>query len=237
MGVAGKLIDAAASLLLGARCPGCRTPCARLCAVCAKRLAALEPGPVQVAGAPPVAAAGPYAGVLPALLVAHKERHATWLATPLGGLLAQAVALALLGDARPGAVTLVPMPSHAGAVRERGVDTTALLARCAARALSRAGLPCRVSSELRHVRRVADQSGLDAAGRRANLAGALAARGGAPGVRVVVDDLTTTGASLAEACRALARAGTPASACAVVAAAERRDGRARGSPRSPRPVR
>lgn len=235
--MADDLIDAAASLLLGARCPGCRTPCARLCAACTVRLAMLEPSRIAVAGTPPVAAAGPYAGVLGPLLVAHKERHATWLAAPLGAVLAHAVALALQGASRPAALTLVPMPSQARAVRERGVDTTALLARCAARALTRAGLPCRVAAELRHVRRVADQSSLDVAGRRANLAGALVARRGAPGVRVVVDDLTTTGASLAEACRALARAGTPASACAVVAAAERRDGHARGSLRSSAPVR
>ncbi len=52
--------------------------------------------------------------------------------------------------------------------------------------------------------------------------GALVARPGRPALRVVVDDLTTTGSSLHEACRALAEAGTPASGCAVVAATPRR---------------
>ena len=78
-----------------------------------------------------------------------------------------------------------------------------------------------VAGELRYARRVSDQSGLDVAGRRRNLAGAFVAHPHGPGTRVVVDDLVTTGASLAEACRALADAGSPASACAVVAATPR----------------
>ncbi|NEB13562.1 ComF family protein, partial [Streptomyces coelicoflavus] len=61
-----------------------------------------------------------------------------------------------------------------------------------------------------------DQSGLDARQRVANLAGALAVvpgggvllRGG--GALVLVDDLMTTGASLAEAARAMRAASAPA---------------------------
>ena len=59
----------------------------------------------------------------------------------------------------------------------------------------------------------------------AHLAGALGARPAPEGTLVVVDDLATTGASLVEACRALASAGTPPTACAIVAATPRRDGR------------
>lgn len=217
--------DAAASLLLGSACPGCRTPSAHLCATCAPVVA--DPRPFRVPGlegvGQGVVAAAAYEGLWQRCIVAYKERTGWWLGAPLGRALALAVGSLLAGSSgggpgRPGALVLVPMPSQPRSVRERGLDTTLVLARVAARTLAASGLPTRVEPVLRHVRRVADQSELGEHERRTNLVGALSARGGAPGVRVVVDDLTTTGASLAEACRALAEAGTPAGGCAVVAA-------------------
>ncbi|MEU2437544.1 ComF family protein [Streptomyces rubradiris] len=104
---------------------------------------------------------------------------------------------------------LVPVPSARWAVRARGHDPVRRMALAAARELRRTGTPARVTAVLRQRRAVADQAGLDAAGRRANLAGALeVTAGGGPllgdGRHVVlVDDLMTTGASLAEAARAL----------------------------------
>jgi len=65
---------------------------------------------------------------------------------------------------------------------------------------------------LRHIRRVRDQSGLDAVARRRNLSGALAVRRRTvPELTgrevIVVDDIVTTGATTAEAARALEAAG------------------------------
>ena len=67
---------------------------------------------------------------------------------------------------------------------------------------------------LRQRRVVADQAGLSARQRLANVAGALEVPGGAGGCwrggqAVLVDDLMTTGASLAEAARAVAAARWP----------------------------
>lgn len=214
-------VDAAASLLLGSACPGCGTPCARLCPACALTVA--DPRPFQVAEG--VVAAAPYEELWQRCIVAYKERSSWWLAAPLGRALALAVGQCVARHGWPGGgLILAPMPSQPRSVRERGLDTTRLLARTAARTLSASGLPTRVEASLRHVRRVADQSELGESDRRTNVVGALTARVGDPGLRIVVDDLTTTGASLAEARRALAKAGTPASGCAVVAATPRRCG-------------
>jgi predicted amidophosphoribosyltransferase len=78
---------------------------------------------------------------------------------------------------------------------------------------------------LQHRRRVADQAGLTATARSANLTGALRARLDLRGVRViVVDDVVTTGATLTEAARALRAAGAEVPAAAVIAATERHTG-------------
>ncbi|MGW5614789.1 ComF family protein [Streptomyces sp. NPDC003877] len=103
---------------------------------------------------------------------------------------------------------LVPVPSGRRAVRARGHDPARRIALAAAADLRRGGLPARVLGVLRQRRAVADQSGLNSRQRLANLAGALTVVPGGAGLLregpvVLVDDVMTTGASLAEAARAL----------------------------------
>ncbi|MFJ4541604.1 ComF family protein [Streptomyces tibetensis] len=211
-------------LVLPGECGGCGVPRTVLCARCRAVLSGgavhrVRPVP-EPPGLPSVYTAAPYADEVRATLLAHKERGALALAGPLGAALAGAVYAGLrgvpvsaqAGVARPRGgrfpVLLVPVPSGRRAVRARGHDPARRIALAAAAELRRRGLPARVAGVLRQRRPVADQSGLNSRQRLANLAGALAvvpegARLLREGRVVLVDDVMTTGASLAEAARAV----------------------------------
>jgi predicted amidophosphoribosyltransferase len=225
------------SLVLPTACAGCGRGRILLCDACRR---ALCPGPArrvrllspEPPGMPAVHAAAEYADRARAVLLAHKERGALPLAGPLGRALAASVRAAVRGAAGPrdagtswaagsaGSLSLVPVPSARSAVARRGHDPVRRIALAAAGTLRREGLAVRVRPVLRQRRSVADQAGLGAAQRLANLAGALTAPpGGLPAGEPVllVDDLVTTGASLTEAARVVRAAGCRLLGAAVVA--------------------
>jgi predicted amidophosphoribosyltransferase len=197
-----------ADLLLPCRCGGCGTPGELLCSACRPEQ------PIRVPGcAVAVVAAGRYAGGLRTAVLRYKERGRYDLAAPLGALLAGAAA----GFVASGTV-LVPVPSSRAAARQRGGDHVHRLARVAGRRLGISSDPA-----LRLVRAVRDSAGLGMRERQANLAHAMAARPASPGAAaVIVDDIVTSGATLAEAVRALRSAGWPVTAAAVLAVTPRR---------------
>jgi predicted amidophosphoribosyltransferase len=211
-------------LVLPGECGGCGVPRTVLCArcravLCGAAVHRVRPVP-EPPGLPVVLAAARYADEVRATLLAHKERGALALAGPLGVALAGAVRAGLRctsGSAGAGMawprgamapVLLVPVPSGRRSVRARGHDPARRIALAAAGELRRRGVPARVVGVLRQRRAVADQSGLNSRQRLDNLAGALeVAPAGvrllAGGPVVLVDDVMTTGASLAEAARAV----------------------------------
>ena len=170
------------------------------------------------AWSPPWTAAE-YADMARALVLGHKERAMHGLRGPLSDLLARAVARGRRRR-RPGGLplVLVPVPSRPATVRARGHDPTWTITRGAAARLRRAaGTTSRALRMLRLRVRVADQAGLDAAARAANLAGSmccpsrslrrLAAARVPEALVVVCDDVLTTGATAREAQRALEASG------------------------------
>lgn len=199
------------------RCAGCGERGALLCAACVTAIGgapfAADPSP-RPAGLPQVVAATAYAGPARDAIIAFKERGAVALAGPLGVALARAVAFA-------GADLIVPVPSSRAARRSRGYNHVGLLAH---RTASLTGVS--ILTGLTQQRRVADQAGLDAAQRARNIAGSMRFTGPAQryaGARiVVVDDIVTSGATLAEAVRALRAGGLEVAGAAVVAATQRR---------------
>lgn len=231
MPLVASLIDAGADLLLGAACVGCGEPGRVLCPACRRRLPETAqpawPTPTPSGLAPPYSA-GPYDELLRAMVLGHKERRLLGLARPLGDLLATSVRAASEIGA-PAPWLLVPVPSRPAAVRARGHDPTLALTRRAASRLRRSGHEVGVARLLRTRPGLADQAGLDADARWANLTGSMATRAIVvrrhAGVRahvVICDDVITTGATLREAQRALEAVGVPVLAVATVAATRRR---------------
>jgi predicted amidophosphoribosyltransferase len=231
------VLDAWRDLVLGGSCVGCGRPGRLLCATCHERL---DPRPAPAWPSPPPPgltdpwAATAYDGTVRAMVLGHKEHRLLGLTAPLGELLAGAVAAALdrlLPGGADAGLVLVPVPSRPSTVRQRGHEPTTALTRAAAARLSRQGRETVCVPLLRTRRGLADQSGLDAAARQANLAGAFRvhppgvrrlARAGRPVHVIVCDDVLTTGATAAEAQRALRAVGIRPVAVVAVAATQRR---------------
>jgi predicted amidophosphoribosyltransferase len=226
-----------ADLVLPLSCAACGAP-ARGIAACGDCLAALAgavPGPTRPEpapdGLPPCVTAATYEGVARELLLALKERGERTLARPLGVALARAVAAGALAGGSPvgRSLLLVAVPTTAAAVRQRGGDHMAWLVATAARALRRAGWRVTVRQPLRALPKV-DSTHLDRASRAmAARAAFVPRRKSAQGAMsgdaqrvVVVDDVITTGATVAAVSGLLSGLGLVPAWAACVAATQLR---------------
>jgi predicted amidophosphoribosyltransferase len=231
-----SILGDVADLFLPTACAGCGTERVRLrygaCERCAAALEALTPFPAAPQPPPPgmprCVAVGPYAGELRGTLLAYKERGRQRLARPLGVLLASAVAR-LAPKGAP--VFLVPIPSTAAATRERGGDHMTRLAAHAVRRLREAGWKADLNHLLRALPKP-DAASLSVAERAAAAESSLRVRPArigkysrrtpGKGTLVVVDDIVTTGSTLAVATARLEEANMQVTGAAVLAATRRR---------------
>lgn len=229
------MLDEALDLFLGSRCVGCDTPGRMLCPACRAGLSVRAtpawPTPVPPGLVSPWATES-YDGAVRALVVGHKDRGQWGHRRILGDLLAMAVRAATDDLAPDVPLLLVPAPSRPGAGRQRGYEATEALVRTTAARLRRApDLRRRVAvAPLLVSRGAADQAGLDAAGRAANVAHSMRcsssvlariAHRWSQAYVVVCDDVVTTGATAREAQRALEAVGLAPVAIAAVAATRR----------------
>ena len=142
-------------------------------------------------------AIGAYDGALRAIVHAMKYEGRRSLARPLGRLMRDRGA-----DVLAGAAAVVPVPLHPSRRRHRGFNQAADLAR-------HLGVP--VLPALRRVRPTATQTSLPAGRRHGNMRDAFAATRAAAAligeVAVLVDDVSTTGATLDACARTLKESG------------------------------
>jgi ComF family protein len=201
---------------MGASCAACgellehpsRGP---VCGFCWRSIAALPPAMFQVSAALDRAQAiGLHDGPLRSIVHSIKYDGRRSLATRVAALMRERCQWVL-----DGADIVVPVPLHASKRRRRGFNQALDLAR---------GLGLPVTCSLRRLRATESQTGLSAAERQRNVRGAFAPsrlpwRRSAAGGRVVVlvDDVSTTGATLGE-CASVLRAIGAAEVRAITAA-------------------
>ncbi len=218
----GSFADRALDLALPASCAGCGREGEALCRDCRPALdVRLQADPGVALGLPGDLPApllqlewcAPFTGVTRRALHALKYDGERRLAPILGAAIARRWA-----RAGAGADVMVPVPASPDRVRERGYDQAALIA---SEAGARLGLA--VAPALERTRATTAQFDLDRASRATNLGGAFRVvamprqLGMAGRWVLLVDDVATTGATLAACATTLLGAGALAVSAITVA--------------------
>ena len=189
-------------LLAPHRCGICEREGALLCEPCRERWIPTQLEAVPADGLDAAAALGPYEGGLGMAIRTAKYGGVPALARELGTALRPAVLRVVRRAPYQG--TLVPIPTDAGRVHERGFDHAQLMAAAAASACSMPVAPLLVRTRPTPPLHAAPRNE-----RAAALAGAMSVveSSAVPHAVVLVDDVRTSGATMREAARALRAAG------------------------------
>jgi ComF family protein len=221
-----KIADALLSVLLAPTCAACERPLDEptsrpVCGACWTSIKSFTPPLCQTCGDPLPSwrdvgpdvsrcprcrrgnhvvsqsrAIGEYDGSLREIVHALKYAGHRSLARPLAHLMARSGASVLAG-----ADAAVPVPLHRSKKRQRGFNQAAEIAR---------HLPIEVIHMLKRIRATASQTDLPAEARQANVHNAFAMRRGVRvkgSVIVLIDDVSTTGATVEACARVLLAAG------------------------------
>jgi ComF family protein len=211
------VLEALVRFLYPGACPACREPSEddALCPRCAREVPGARgfPLPEALAGRPALAACR-YAGVVRELVLRLKFERDPHPARALGSLLADA---ALREGFARDADCVVPMPLSGRRLRQRGFNQAEAVAAAVA---ARLGAPL-LRLLLRPVHRP-PQADLGPSRRALNVRGVFRARDGAfARAALLVDDVVTTGHTMAEAAAALEAAGARRVLCGAVALSAR----------------
>ena len=225
-------------LVLPRTCAGCGVSGHQCCPECRKVISDLGPRlavPLPLpAGMPTTWAAAPYESVVRRVIVAWKDQGRADLSGILATLLSGALRVAIEGSPQwcaaarsVGQVAVVAVPSRATGTRARGrFPVGDLVDHLIGAQRGPQPLLHRIDA-LKFGRPVADQAGLDHRRRGENLTGAMRLRRRVEGDLgnvpiVLVDDITTTGNTMAEASRTLRKAANAPMLAITVAATVRR---------------
>ena len=208
-----KSIHALQEIIFPSRCLGCGQLGLEICSLCRKNWHPhIYRQWSQHLPTFPIYSAVTYSPIAGKVLLAAKENNLVIADQLIYKALGHSLTFALR---EIGGDFLIPIPSRRSVARSRGRQFIAALTY---QLSAETGLPA--YENLEHIRRVRDQSSLDAKSRFHNLDGSMKSLNFLSGKAIVIDDLVTTGATLQEAVRALRDRGIEVAAAVTACVAE-----------------